>query len=47
MVFCLLFPSMVFCFLFCLLKIILFEINGEELILCETYCIAWNREYGE
>ena len=26
-------------------KIIWFEINGEELILCESYCIVWNREY--
>ena len=28
-------------------KIIWFEINGEELILCESYCIVWNREYNE
>ena len=24
-----------------------FEINGQELILCESYCIVWNREYDE
>ena len=24
-----------------------FGINGEELILCESYCIVRNREYGE
>ena len=33
---------MVFCS-----KIIWFEINGEELILCESYCIVWNREYDD
>ena len=27
--------------------IIKFGINREELILCESYCIVWNREYGE
>ena len=28
-------------------KITWFEINGEELILCESYCIVLNREYDE
>ena len=30
-----------------LFKMISFEINGEGLIWCESYCIAWNREYSE
>ena len=30
-----------------LFNITWFEINGEELILCESNCIVWNREYGE
>ena len=28
-----------------LFKIIKFGIDVEELILCESYCIVWNREY--